>query len=449
VIVPANRLLVWFGIVVLPFAGLGAAVPEAALLSAGVVSAFVVLVVLDGLLSRRRLESVTVEFPETVRLTKDREGNIVFRASHGGSGTLRLRLGLAFPAELTPRDEEIVLAVPGKGLTSQYHWPLTPSRRGQYVFEACYGERSSSLGLWALRRSFPARFEVRVYPNLLVERKNLAALFLNRGAFGLHAQRQLGQGREFEKLREYVPGDGFDQIHWKATARRSRPITKVFQVERTQEVYVLVDASRLSARPAAAPESSGADRAETLLERFVTAALVMGVAAERQGDRFGLVTFSDGVHRFIRADSGRAHYNACRDALYRLHPRPVTPDFDELCSFIGLRLRRRALLVVLTNLDDPVLMDGFERSVDLLRRKHLVVVGMLRPRGLQPLFTDPRAESLDDVYAGLGGHILWHNLRELGRVLKRKGVRFSVLPNEEMCARLVAEYVTVKQRQLL
>ena len=91
----------------------------------------------------------------------------------------------------------------------------------------------------------PVGAEIRVYPNLVTERKNLAALFLNRGSFGLHAQRQLGKGREFEKLREYVPGDGYDELHWKATARRGRPITKVYQIERTQEVYVVIDASRL------------------------------------------------------------------------------------------------------------------------------------------------------------------------------------------------------------
>ena len=95
----------------------------------------------------------------------------------------------------------------------------------------------------------PAQSEIRVYPNLFTERRNLAALFLHRGAFGLHAQRQVGKGREFEKLREYMPGDSFDEIHWKATAKRGRPITKVFQIERTQEVYVVIDASRLSARP--------------------------------------------------------------------------------------------------------------------------------------------------------------------------------------------------------
>ena len=69
---------------------------------------------------------------------------------------------------------------------------------------------------------------------------------MNRGAFGVHAQRQVGQGREFEKLREYAPGDSYIDIHWKATAKRGRPVTKLYQVERTQEVYVIIDASRLA-----------------------------------------------------------------------------------------------------------------------------------------------------------------------------------------------------------
>src|SRR5205823_6064500 len=84
--------------------------------------------------------------------------------------------------------------------------------------------------------------------NLFNERKHVAALFLRRGQLGTHAQRQAGQGRDFEKLREYVHGDSYDEIHWKASAKRGHPVTKVFQVERTQEVYVIVDASRLSAR---------------------------------------------------------------------------------------------------------------------------------------------------------------------------------------------------------
>src|SRR5262249_33001776 len=200
----------------------------------------------------------------------------------------------------------------------------------------------------------PVQSEIRVYPNLLTERHRVAALFLNRGAFGLHAVRQVGKGRDFEKLREYIPGDSFDDVHWKATARHGRPITKVFQIERTQEVYVVVDASRLSAREFV-PGTA-------ILERLVTAALVLGLAAEQHGDLFGLLTLTDKVENFVRARNGKTHYSICRDALYTLHPRIVTPDFEEICTFIRLRLRRRALIVFLTSLDDPVIADSFIRS---------------------------------------------------------------------------------------
>src|SRR2546430_17663496 len=99
----------------------------------------------------------------------------------------------------------------------------------------------------------------------------------------------------------------------------------------------------------------GTGHSELTLERFITAALVLGLAAEQQGDLFGLVTFTDKVGAFLRARNGKAHYNACRDAVYTLQPQIVTPDFDELATFIRLRLRRRALLIFLTSLDDPVL----------------------------------------------------------------------------------------------
>ncbi|MDB6111453.1 MAG: hypothetical protein JWR69_3203, partial [Pedosphaera sp.] len=294
---------------------------------------------------------------------------------------------------------------------------------------------------------------------LLSERKNLAALFLNRGTFGLHAQRQVGKGRDFEKLREYQPGDGYDEVHWKATAKRGRPVTKIFQIERTQEVYVIIDASRLSARtqilPGQIPASSRPGiqtppaGETTILERFVTAALVLGLAAEQQGDLFGLLTFSDKVGSFVRARNGSAHYNACRDSLYTLQPQVVTPDFDELCTFIRLRLRRRALLVFLTALDDPLLAASFAKNMELICRQHLVLVNMVQPPGIVPMFSRPDVASHNDLFRHLGGHMLWHDLRELEKVLKRRGVRFSLLENEKLSAQLVSQYLSVKQRQLL
>ena len=115
-------------------------------------------------------------------------------------------------------------------------------------------------------------------PNVFNERKNLAGLFLNRGGLGVHARRQIGKGREFEQLRQYFPGDSYEDLHWKATAKRGMPVTKVFQIERTQEVYVVLDSSRLSSRRAQRslrPETAGVDESGSILERFITAALIM------------------------------------------------------------------------------------------------------------------------------------------------------------------------------
>jgi uncharacterized protein (DUF58 family) len=181
----------------------------------------------------------------------------------------------------------------------------------------------------------------------------------------------------------------------------------------------------------------------------VTAALVLGLAAEQQGDLFGLLTFSNKVEDFVRAKNGKAHYSACRDALYTLQPQIVTPDYDEVFTFIRSRLRRRALLVVLTSLDDPVLAASFVKNMDLIQRQHLVLVNMLQPPGVVPVFTNPNIATVDNLYQHLGGHLLWHNLRELEKVLKRRGVRFSLLKNERLSAELVSQYLSVKQRQLI
>jgi uncharacterized protein (DUF58 family) len=459
-IVPRSRLLFWVGAVVLPFTFLAAVAPSATAVSLAFIGGLFGVVIADAMGAQKSLAGIGVELPPVARLSKDRKGKLELRIRNERRQRRNLRLALAWPREIKIENEEMDALLPAQSEWSRLTWLCTPLKRGNYKLDAAYLEGASPLGFWAARKRIPAQSEIRVYPNLLGERRNLAALFLNRGAFGVHAQRQVGKGRDFEKLREYIPGDSYDEIHWKATARHGKPITKVFQIERTQEVYVIVDASRLAARAAVQGSTSrgvGDSQSETLniepetsvLERFVTAALVLGLAAERQGDLFGLLTFADKVGKFVRAKNGQSHYNACRDALYTLAPKIVTPDFDELCSFIRLRLRRRALLVFLTALDDPAIAESFVRNLELIRRQHLVLVNMIQPPGVAPLFSNPNVASADDLYQELGGHLRWQNLRELQKVLQRRGVQFSLLANERLSADLVAQYLNVKQRQLL
>jgi uncharacterized protein (DUF58 family) len=444
-IVPRSRLLFWVAVIVLPFALLASIAPASAAASLVLIGALFVTAIVDAFGGIKNLAGISLELAPIVRMSKGREAKIELRIRNERQRKKNVRVALAWPRQIKPVDEEIEAALPADSEWSRIALACTPFERGSYQMQSGFVETASPLGFWAARKPVPVQSEIRVYPNLLTERKNMAALFLNRGAFGVHARRQIGKGRDFEKLREYAPGDGYDEIHWKATARRGKPITKVFQIEKTQEVYIIVDASRLTARK---PEQDS-DAGTTVLERFVTSALVLGLAAEQQGDLFGLLTFSDKVEKFVRAKNGHAHYSACRDTLYTLQPKIVTPDFDELCAFLRLRLRRRALLVFLTALDDPALAESFVRNIELLRRQHIVLVNMVQPPGVRPLFNGADVAQMDDLYQRLGGHLQWQSLRELEKVLRRRAVRFSLLNNERLSAEVVAQYMDVKQRQLL
>ena len=107
------------------------------------------------------------------------------------------------------------------------------------------------------------------------------------------------------------------------------------------------------------------------------------------------------------------------------------------------------MTVFLTSLDDPVTAENLLRNIDLVRRRHLVLVNMIRPPGAVPLFTGRAPEKTDDIYGALGGHMRWQVLRELGKVLHRKGVAFSMLDSERMCVQLVTQYINIKRRQML
>lgn len=438
-IAPTNRLLLWVAIF-LPFLALGAMVPAAGGLSMLVLCLLVVAVIVDAGISMGRTASISVSLPEVVRLSNNREGEITITISNRDRVHKAVTLGLPLPDEIQTKVSELNVNMKGETDLFRVGWPCVPTERGSYFLDSCYYQVPSFCGFWNIRGKSACRSELRVYPDLLHDRKRLASIFMNRGTFGIHSQRMIGQGRDFEKLRNYVPGDSFDDIHWKATAKRGRPITKLYQVEKTQEIYVVIDSSRLSARQAGG---------EAVLEKFLTSALVLGLVAERQGDLFGVIAFDDKVRKFVRASGGKAHFNACREVLYSVEPSMVSPDFDELAAFIKLKIRRRALLLILTDLSDPVLADNFINRVDLFCRQHLVMVSMIKQPGAESVFSSGDAECKDDLYMKLGGHMFWHKLREIEKTLLHRGIKLMMVENEKLSAEMVAQYMNVKTRQLL
>jgi uncharacterized protein (DUF58 family) len=442
-IVPSNRLILFFALIVPPLATLATLLPPAfplavfcggGLLLAAVFDAFRANVVLQGLYIR------TAEF---TRLQKARAGSFQLTLFNDGRSRRRFRIGCVIPPEIVLDEEVRDIEISSGTETVDLDWACTPMKRGLFRFESVVLESHSSLGLWLVRERRTVEHELRVYPDLIAERQRVAALFLRRGMTGSHTQRRAGQGREFEKLRDYVPGDSLGDVHWRASAKRGHLVTKIHQIERSHEVYVVVDASRLSGR-----EISG-HPGVSVLERYVTAALILGAAAERQGDQFGLITFSDRMLTFLRARAGQGHFDTCRERLYTLQPQPVTPDFNEVFSFIRSRLSKRALVIVLTSLDDPFLSESFVEASEVISRQHLILVNMLRPGAVRPVFSSLEVETMDDLYRELSGHLQWEKLRELERVLSRRGIRFALLDPVMVSAELVRQHADVRERELV
>jgi uncharacterized protein (DUF58 family) len=454
-IVPRRRLIILTATALLPISVLAASSVDWTLPAAVVAFLWVAAVLVDASSAGGRFDGLEIQVAAITRMTVDREAAIEMVLQQSGASALSLRVGLALPAGLTSdhKDQRIVWG-PGQERL-RLRWHCRALQRGSFMLRACHAESPTRWGLWDVRRQFDLAGEVRAYPNLVSGQQHIQGLFARR-ELGWRILRKVGKGREFEQLREYLPGDNFEDIDWKATARRRHPITRVYQVEQSQEIYVILDASRLSTRSAYYLRDRRRRMRETeeqypgsIFERYIAAALVMAVAADRAADRFGLLIFDSSPVLFLKAGRGRSHYNACREALYNRMPRSVSPDFDELFTFIGTRVRKRALLVFLTHLDDPLLAENFLSAMTSAARRHVLMVNMCRPPGAYPLFSSPDVYQHKGIYEHLVGHMIWSSLSDTRRKLRQHGVGFALLDQGQLCSQLIGQYMEVKQRQIL
>src|SRR5688500_13534413 len=230
-IVPSSKLLWVAALAGIPFLTLLGMGGNAALVGAAGFLLLTLVAVIDATSSSRELEDMQVVLPGRINLFKGRAGEIEVRFANPRESTREVRLGLNLPPSLSTDREDLRVQLPAAPQQAVVRWPCTPRERGSFRIPSVHLEARTRFGLWNVRRSQATNVEVRVYPDLFEERKRFAMIFLRRNAFGIRSQRQVGRGREFEKLRDYAHGDALEDVHWKATAKRGRPVTKVYQVE--------------------------------------------------------------------------------------------------------------------------------------------------------------------------------------------------------------------------
>lgn len=319
-------------------------------------------------------------------------------------------------------------------------YKVTPHQRGRFSFGDLAVRVLGPFGLVWHQRSEKATEAISVFPDLRgASRLLLADATLDLVNLGLRQLRRDGRGSEFARLRDYAQGDSARDVDWKATARRTRPVTRVMESERSQSVILCLDVGRSMA---AQVESL------TKLDHAVNAALFLAFVALRNGDRVGLITFADGLKAFLPASAGRLQYRKIVEVLYGSKPQLTHVDYLALYRELGVRATRRSLVCLFTDILDEdqaaTMVDPFRR----LARKHVPLVLTVKDTGLTRLL----ATAPDGVEGGYQQAVASELLLER-EVLKRKiaqgGVQMIDVEPQSLSLAAVNRYLEIKSRGTL
>lgn len=322
--------------------------------------------------------------------------------------------------------------------TGVYH--LQPLRRGDYKFGDLHLRWLGPLKLVVRQGRVKAAEPVKVYPNLLDVRVYDLLLRRNRlQEMGLRTTRMFGEGTEFERLREYLPDDEFRRINWKATARRNRPVTVEYQTERSQSVIAVLDTGRMMQSPVA-------DIAK--LDYAVNAVLFLTYVATGKGDRVGMMSFADDVSHYLAPRQGRGQFYRMLEVLYAVDATQVEPDYRKALTYLAVKQRRRALVVIFTDLSSGASMDSLVAQVSLLARSSLPLVVTISDPDIHAASKQKPSDSLT-VYQRAAATQILDERRVALDTLRRRGVLTLDVPANQLSFSVINRYLELKGRTRL
>ncbi|MBW3555685.1 MAG: DUF58 domain-containing protein [Actinobacteria bacterium] len=334
-----------------------------------VVNGLVLVVALVDWALTVRPAAVAVERELPAVVTLGQSARIMWWVGNPGGRRLRVSLADELAPSLRAGRRRLTLIVPGRGRAGA-GTDIRPARRGRFELREMVVRVEGPVGLMARqeRRMLPAT--MRVYPQFAS--RDEAELRINRARIlqiGLRSAQGRGGGTEFDSMREYGPDDEFRRIDWAATARAGKPIVRTYRAERNQTVLLLLDNGRVMAgRVADVPR----------LEHAMDAVMMLAAVATRLGDRAGLVAFDREVRAVVPPSHSAAQLTRVTEAMYSLQPELVESDYEGAFVETLARFRRRAMLVILTELAEQALADTLVPALPLIVRDHLVVLGSVQ-----------------------------------------------------------------------
>ncbi len=340
-------------------------------------------------------------------------------------------------AVLDPRDTELALAAQQ---TAEFSYRVRPDSRGKYEFGRIAVRHRSKLGLVWCQSDISAEMTAKAYPNMRRARE-LELKALGARSFLAIQRRSVrrGEGREFESMRDYVRGDELRHISWTATARRNRLTTRQYQIERDQTVMIALDAGRLM---------TGRIDDETKFDTALHASLALMSASARAGDNCGVLVFGRRILRYLPPRRGIEHIDAVLEAMHDVEPVMAEPSYARAFQFIASSTKKRAFVVVLTDVIDKDSSKDLISSLKLLRPRHLPLVATIGDRDLNAAVSREPADLKEAFIQSAAEEIIHERTAALRLVESLGGLALDVT-TQSLAPKLLESYLRVKERGML
>ena len=343
------------------------------------------------------------------------------------------------PVQFQERDFHAVVEVPA-GQTYTYSYTVHPVKRGEYHFGAVNALVRSPIGLVRRRFQFSADKSVPVYPSFIQMRKyELLAISNHLTEFGIKKIRRIGHNQEFEQIKEYVPGDDYRTINWKATARRGGLMVNNYQDERSQQVYALIDKGRTMQMPF---------EGMSLLDYAINASLVIANIAIKKEDKAGLMAFQHKVQTVVPASRRSKQMYLLMEALYNQKTAYKEADYAALYTAVRRRISQRSLLLLFTNFESLLSMERQLPYLRKLARDHLLVVIFFKNTQLYTFLNQP-VNTIGDVYQKTIAEKFAFEKKVIAERLPQFGIHAVLTTPQQLSVDTINKYLALKARGLI
>ncbi|SMC72618.1 DUF58 domain-containing protein [Pedobacter africanus] len=398
---------------------------------------FVLLVLLDLLLLYRTKRGVFVRRDLPERLSNGDDNELYIYIENFYSFAVRLGIIDEIPFQFQKRDLWFKSSLKA-GMHKTITYTLRPVKRGEYLFGKIRLYVQSPLGLVSRRFNFGDEDMVPVYPSFLQLRKyELMAISNRLNEIGIKKIRRLGHSMEFDQVRNYVQGDDYRTVNWKATARKGDLMVNSFTDEKAQHVYCVIDKSRTMKMPF---------EGLSLLDYAINASLILSNVALVKEDKAGLITVAEQTASIVPADRRPAQLGKIMEVLYKEKTRYLELNMEALYSSIRATLKQRSLVVFFTNFES---MSALNRQLPFLKRIarfHLLLIVFFENTELRAL-TEKPIRNVEDIYTQTIAAKFAYEKKLMVKELAKHGILSILTPPDQLTINVVNRYLAIKAQQ--